>query len=243
MIHFEGLFRFYNTPLTKRKYMSPQAGWILQEEVVPRLRSAIPRNVRQIGYEDADELVQDSICIAAKLLDNCERANKKVTAGNIAYYTILHMKSGRRSHGSSNADALGTGTQLHGRSTTTSLDEPVDGAELGEEFSVSDVFSTDDEDPGQKAARKIDWAVFMASLSDREISVVEGLLMGLNGSEVGRALGIDPSSIRYFKQRLAMKILEHFGHDILAEIRRMPGWKNSLNCNREKLACRNHRRN
>ena len=25
--------------------MSPQAGWILQEEIVPRLRSAIPRNV------------------------------------------------------------------------------------------------------------------------------------------------------------------------------------------------------
>ena len=223
--------------------MSPQAGWILQEEVVPRLRSAIPRNVRQIGYEDAEELVQDSICIAAKLLDNCEKANKKVTPGNIAYYTILHMKSGRRSHGSSNADALGTGTQLHGRSTTTSLDEPVDVAELGEEFSVSDVFSTDNEDPGQKAARKIDWAVFMASLTDREKSVVEGLLMGLNGSEVGRALGIDPSSIRYFKQRLAVKILDYMGPDILIEIRKMPGWKNSLNCNREKLACRNHRRN
>ena len=100
---------------------------------------------------------------------------------------------------------------------------PVDGAELGEEFSVSDEFSTDDEDPGQKAARKIDWELFMASLTNREKSVVEGLLTGLNGSEIWRALGIDPSTIRYFKQRLAVKILDYMGPDILAEIRRMVG--------------------
>jgi hypothetical protein len=31
--------------------MSPQAGWILQEEIVPRLRSAIPKNVNQVGSE------------------------------------------------------------------------------------------------------------------------------------------------------------------------------------------------
>ena len=36
--------------------MSPQASWILQEEVVPRLKSAIPRTVNQIGSEDAEEL-------------------------------------------------------------------------------------------------------------------------------------------------------------------------------------------
>jgi hypothetical protein len=76
----------------------------LQEEIVPRLRSAIPRNVNQIGSEDAEELIQDAIVMAAKLLDNAERANKTVTPGNIAYYTILHMKSGRRSCGSSYSD-------------------------------------------------------------------------------------------------------------------------------------------
>ena len=222
--------------------MSPKASWILQEEVVPRLTASIPRNVSQIGSEDAEELVQDSICLAAKLLDNAELANKTVTAGNIAYYTILHMKSGRRSTGYSNADVLGSATQLNGRSTTTSFDEPVEG-ELGEEFTVNDVLSFDDEDPGQKAARKLDWEFFIASLTVREKSVVEGLLAGFNGSEIGRSLGLDPSTIRYFKKRLMMKILEHFGPEILIEIRRMPGWKNDLNCHREKLACKNHRRN
>ena len=41
--------------------MSPQAGWILQEEIVPRLRSAIPRTLNYVGSEDAEELVQDAI--------------------------------------------------------------------------------------------------------------------------------------------------------------------------------------
>jgi hypothetical protein len=45
--------------------MSPQAGWTLQEEVVPRLRSAIPRCVHCVGAEDHEELVQDATAIAA----------------------------------------------------------------------------------------------------------------------------------------------------------------------------------
>jgi hypothetical protein len=105
--------------------MSPQASWILQEEVVPRLRASIHRNVNQIGPEDSEELVQDATCMAAKLLRNAEKQNKRVTAGNIAYFTILHMKSGRRSTGYSNADVLGSATRLNGRSFTTSFDEPV----------------------------------------------------------------------------------------------------------------------
>src|ERR1039457_3868165 len=161
--------------------MSPQAGWILQEEIVPRLRSAIPRNVNQIGSEDAEELIQDATCMAAKMLDRTERQGKTVTPGNIAYYTILHMKSGRRSIGSSNSDVLGTGTQLNGRSLTTSFDEPVhEESELGEEFTVNDVLSLDDEDPAQKACRKIDWEFFLAGLTEREKSVVEFLLAGRN---------------------------------------------------------------
>jgi len=48
--------------------MSPQAGWILQEEIVPRLKASIPRNVNQVGAEDPEELVQDAIVMAAKLM-------------------------------------------------------------------------------------------------------------------------------------------------------------------------------
>ena len=224
--------------------MSPQAGWILQAEVVPRLRASIPRNVNRIGCEDAEELIQDATVLAAKMLHNAERAHKTVTAGNIAYYTILHLKSGRRSTGHSNADVLGSATQLNGRSSPYSLDEPVhEETEQGEEFTVNDVLSFDDEDPGQKAARKLDWEFFIASLTEREKLVVEFLLAGQSLSELARKLRLDRSTIQQCKNRLAVRILEYMGPDILVEIRRMPVWKNSLNCNREKLACRSQRRN
>jgi len=103
--------------------MSPQAGYLLQEEVVPRLRGAIPHNVRCVGAEDPEELIQDGTAIAAKMLHNAEAAGKKVTPGNIAYYTIQHLKSGRRSTGSTVVDVLGTGTQLNGAARLTSFDE------------------------------------------------------------------------------------------------------------------------
>jgi len=60
--------------------MSPQAGWILQEEIVSRLRSAIPRTVSYVGAEDAEELVQDATAIAAKMLHNVEAAGMQVMA-------------------------------------------------------------------------------------------------------------------------------------------------------------------
>ena len=223
--------------------MSPHAGWLLNEEVLPRLRSSIPRTVSQIGSEDAEELIQDATCMAARLLHNAELQNKQVTPGNIAYYTILHMKSGRRSTGNSNADVLGSATQLNGRSQTYSLDEPVhEASEFGEEFTVNDVFSLDDEDPGQKAARKMDWEFFLAGLTGRERSVVEYLLAGRNMSELARNLGIDRSTVQNFKNGLADKILNYMGPDILVEIRRVPGWKNNLHASRERLACRVDRR-
>lgn len=105
------------------------------------------------------------------------------------------------------------------------------------------MFSNDREDPAQKAARKIDWEFFLASLTVREKSVVEGLLAGLNGSEIARKFGLTPSTIQYFKERLALKILEHFGPDILVVVRRSPKWRDNLNASKERLACKFDRRN
>ena len=62
--------------------MSPQAGFVLQDQVVPRLRSAIPNCVHCVGAEDAQELIQDSIAMAAKLMHNVEAQGKTVTPEN-----------------------------------------------------------------------------------------------------------------------------------------------------------------
>ena len=224
--------------------MSPQAGWILQEEVVPRLRASIPRNVSYVGAEDSEELIQDATAMAAKLLDSAENAGKKVTSGNIAYYTILHMKSGRRSTGSSVVDVMGIGTQLKGNSRMSSLEEPAatDVENGGEIFMFNDVFSQDAEDPSQIAARKMDWEAFCLGLNAREQAVIECILEGRNLTDVAVQFGVCPSTIVACKQRLVNKILDYMGPDILQEIRRLPGWKDGLNCNRERLVCKYERR-
>jgi FixJ family two-component response regulator len=114
--------------------------------------------------------------------------------------------------------------------------------ELGEEFTVNDVLSLDDEDPGQKAARKMDWEFFLTSLTEKEKAVVEYLLAGRALTELAKSLGIDRSAVQQFKYRLADKIMDYMGPSILQEIQRKPGWKNSLNTQRERMACRIDRR-
>ena len=80
--------------------MSPKAGFVLQEEIYPRLCSAIPKSVCFVGAEDAEELIQDATAMAARMIDRVESQGKlgRVSASNIAYYTIQHAKSGRRAN-------------------------------------------------------------------------------------------------------------------------------------------------
>lgn len=224
--------------------MSPQAGFVLQDQVVPRLRSAIPTVAHCVGAEDAQELIQDSIALAAKLMHSVEQAGKQVTPGNIAYYTIQHIKSGRRSTGSSAVDVHGSATQLSGKTRLSSLDEVVASNEEcgGEIFTFNDVLSNDQEDPGTKAARKMDWETFMSSLSGRDQAIIQFMIEGTTGSVMARKLKVCDSTISNCKRGLAVKIQEFMGADILIEVRRSPRWKQDLQAARERMACREERK-
>jgi len=126
-----------------------------------------------VGCEDAEELVQDATAMAARLLHNAEAAGKRVTPGNIAYYTIQHLRSGRRSNGSSVVDVLQSGTQLKGRTRLVSLDETVRRDEdTDETFTLGDVLSTDEEDPAVIATRKLDWSAFCATQPARSQAIL-----------------------------------------------------------------------
>ena len=225
--------------------MSPQTGWILREEVLPRLRSAIPRTVNYVGCEDAEELVQDATAIAAKMLHSVELAGKTVTPGNIAYYAIQHVKSARRSTGSSTVDVMGSGTQLHGNTRLNSLDEPAASDEEtgGEIFTFNDVLSRDQEDPSMIAARNLDWQTLLTRLTKREKAIIVYLLEGKTVSDVAVAFKVSRSAMQQCKDRLAILIQEFLGIDILIEVLRLPGWRNDLNTAKERLACRYERRN
>ena len=83
--------------------MSSQTAWILQEEVAPRLKSSI-QSVKCIGAEDSEELVADGFLTAAKRMHRNELKGKQVTPRNVAYYCLLHLRSGRRTNGSRSVD-------------------------------------------------------------------------------------------------------------------------------------------
>jgi DNA-binding NarL/FixJ family response regulator len=223
--------------------MSPQAGWILQAEVVPRLRASIPRNVHCVGSEDAEELIQDSIAIAAKMLHSAEAAGKQLTPGNLAHYALKHVKSGRRSTGSSVVDVMAPGTQLNGHARLNSLDEPVADQTSGEGFTFNDVLASDQEDPATIAGRNLDWQSLLTRLTAREKAMVTYLLEGKTVSDVAWALRVSRSAMQQCKERLVHLIREFMGRDILVEVLRLPGWKDNLNTTRERLACRFERRN
>ena len=142
--------------------MSPQAGWLLQEEIAPRIAAVVHRSVKTIGTEDAAELTADVICMAARCLDRVERQGKlgRVKASNISYYTLQHLKSGRRAAGSSGVDVHGSMTQLNGHAEPHSFSEVVSQSEGDEIFELQDVVSNDAEDPSVIAARNLDWQAF-----------------------------------------------------------------------------------
>ena len=94
--------------------MSSHVDNVLIDEIVPRLRHMIPHQVSFVGAEDAEEVLQDATLIAARLLASARANGKQVTAGNVAYYTMLHIRCGRRSHSASRSDAMGSRTQIVG---------------------------------------------------------------------------------------------------------------------------------
>src|ERR1035437_3036319 len=100
--------------------MSPRSGWLLVNEIVPRLRSAVPLVAHCIGAEDPEELIGDATLHATRILHSAESRGKTITAGNAAFYAVQHTKSGRRSTGNSCADVMAAGTQLHGHTARAS---------------------------------------------------------------------------------------------------------------------------
>jgi DNA-binding CsgD family transcriptional regulator len=242
--------------------MSPQAAFLLQDQIIPRLISAIPNAVSFIDSEDAHELIADGTLIAAQMIHNAEQAGTKlirnpgagrrgarkiktISAGNIAYYTIQKLKCGRRSTGSSTVDVYGSGAQINGTTRLTSLDEAAPVAsvdDVGEPLVLHDVLSRDEEDPGTKAARRVDWQTFMAGLSARDQAIINCLVEGKPLASLARRRHLNNSTLLYHKRRLADAIANFMGSDILIQIRRKPNWKDSLDATREKMACREERR-
>jgi hypothetical protein len=219
--------------------MSPQAGWLLVNEIIPRLRSSIPGSVRLVGSDDIDELVQDGAAIAAQILESAEARGKSVTADNVAHYAVKYLRIGRRSTGFHRCDALHPSAQMAGRSRVHSFEEPTTFTESSDEpMTLGESLAGRGDDPAVDAARRIDWSEFQQKLDAVAKAILNALIVGQELTTLVARLGRSRSALQDHKNRLAGLIRESFGPDILALAEERASWKNNLDASRERQNCR-----
>jgi hypothetical protein len=214
--------------------------FILQE-VQPRLKAAIAQSVPLVGAEDVQELVQDGTVIALRLLDSATRSGRKVTGGNLAFYTVKMLRSGRRSTGERRNDPLHPKAQLNGTCSVQSLDEPVGLGEADEPLTLGESLAARTEDPSVTATRRLDWEPLVAALDPTAREVLGCLVEGEDLTTLVPKLRRSRSALQQDKERLARLVCEHLGQDILLQIQGHPRWMDNVAANREKLACRYER--
>ncbi len=223
--------------------MSPRAGQSLVSDIVPRIRAVVPRSVRPVGSEDTEELIQDCVAMAARLLHNNEANGKPVFPSSIAFYSLQHLKSGRRSTGSSRTDACTSGTRLDGRSDLLPIDEPIGFDEAaGESLTLSEMISDGREDPSQEVARTVDWECFMSTQSKNARKVVQHLAEGLKILQIARKMNLAPWQVYAERDKLAKAVREHMGVNVIEDVTRPAQWFGNLKAAREKFACRKRHR-
>jgi hypothetical protein len=222
--------------------MSPKAGFVLLEHIEPRLRATMPY-IRGVGSEDTEELMQDALTVAAKMLHDLEERGKEVTPGNIAYYTILHMKSGRRSYSAGRTDVMKAGTQLDSKSMVLSFEDPAGyDPETDEEIPLGDMLAGSEDDPSIAASRFVDWEEFLGTHNPRYEAFVCDLAQGKHAKDTAARFGFSSSWAHDLKGKLAEDLRAHFGEDAIADSMQMPSWRGNIMADHEKAACRADRR-
>ncbi len=208
---------------TRRQALTTQAGLMLVTQIMPLILGAIHRGtVKAVGCEDPEELAQDCVAIAAKQLDAAEAKGQPFTPGTIAYFAIRNLKQGRRSTGSSTVDALAPGTQLLGRATMRSMDEPVMlGDDPDDDVTLHDVLAAKGEDTACAAARRMDWDE--VGLDPRERGILHGTVVGMQVRELAERYHVTPARIVQLRQGTGDRIQQAWGDTGLDD--RTPAWK------------------
>ncbi|MEA3188722.1 MAG: hypothetical protein QOD99_2552, partial [Chthoniobacter sp.] len=199
--------------------------------------------VKTVGAEDQEELVQDAIATAAQMLERLEKQGKQVTPGNIAYYTILHMKSGRRSHSCGRTDVMGSGTQLDHKSCVLSVETEVGyDPELDEPVRLGELLTCSKDDPSLEAGRNLDWEAFIESHDYRYGVIVKSTAEGNSMVEAAKECHLNYSTAIGLRNRLATELREFMGEEAVADSARVPAWRGNIMADKEKAACRVDRR-
>ena len=223
-------------------FMSPEAGELLCTQIAQRIRSAA-LGFTPIGTDDREELTAEAIAIAAGLLESVEIRGKTVTAGNLAYYAVKLVATGRRSTGRSTTDPMHAATQIAGRCQMQSLDEPLAGeADSEGPLCLHETLAAHTEDPAMAAMRRLDWEILVGKLDGATREVLCCLIDGRDLTTLVARLGRSRSSLQNDKHHLARLVRESLGPDALRVSQQLPQWRDDLVAERERVACRYERR-
>jgi DNA-binding CsgD family transcriptional regulator len=216
---------------------------MLEMQIMPIIRATVPRVVRPVGAEDAGELVQDTLCSAAQMVDAAEKAGKPLHPSGIAYYAIQRTKSGRRSTSAFRADAMCAGAQLDRKVSLDSMDAPLEGTVEGDEAgTLHDLLAGQSEDPARAAAREIDWSELLQRLDDREIDILLLTAEGGRLNKLARKFGVSQARVCQLRRELGARIHDLWGVSALQDATRESSWqRNNVRATRERLACRRER--
>lgn len=220
--------------------MSPETGTVLLEQIAPRLKAAVSY-IKPVGCEDREELYQDGLAMAAHLLEANERNGKQVPACSVAYYTILHLKSGRRSHSSARTDVYGSGTQLDGKTALLSTETELGfDPETMEPIRLGEFLSCGQDDPSTRACRNIDWDSFTSTRDYRYAVLLKDMAEGKNVLARSKEWGTKYDQVRVLKERMETELREHMGPEAVMDAVRRPQWFGDIHAERERAACKVH---
>ncbi len=222
--------------------MSPAAGLLLIDKVLPILTATVPRAVKPTGSEDAQELLQDTLATAAAMLDSSERAGKPLIPASIAYYAIQTAKIGRRSTYAGVTDALSPAAQIQRGVVLNSMDESAPIAdENNEGLNLHEMLAGPGEDPAQQAGRALDWQDLTRSLGPRDTDILMAVAGQGSRRNVAMKYGVSTQRISQNIREIGDKVRATWGVNSVADVLADPLWLGSLRTRREADVCQAER--
>lgn len=215
--------------------MSPEAGKLLLERIVPIISSMVPVKVRTVGSEDYQELIQDCTVSAANMIHAAESAGKRLIPQSIAYYAIQRAKTGRRSMYAGRADAMAPSTSLDGNAYVESMDQPLHD-ELSEDgnFTLHDVLATPSDDTAHRAGRSCDWSEFTRHCDDREQAILRAIAEGRKLNKLARRLKVSAPRVSQMQKQIGARLHELWGPEALLNATAEPKWHLGMRAHHER---------
>lgn len=219
--------------------MSPYAGMILLEQVMPLIRAAMGKGVAQpVGCEDIAELVQVGIAQAAAMLEGSEKAKKELHP--IAW-------PGSRSSPSSlgGVRPVSPGPmpwrqeRIWKRVELSSLDAPVesDGDDAQSDMSLHDLLAGDGESPDVAAGRRLDWAQVMPTFDSRCQAVLRETAEVYGTGELAKKHGVSAPRIVQIRREAADGNREAWREEAERAVRE-PDWQRQVRSTRTTRSSR-----